>query len=205
MSRALVLFSGGLDSSTCLAWALTRFEEVETIGFRYGQRHAIEMTCRAKIRAGLAGLNATWADRLGPDHCLDLNAIADIGGSALTEDAAITMTADGLPTTFVPARNLLFFTFGAAVAYRRGLRHLVGGMSEGLYPDCRDDTLKALQVALNLGTTRRFVIETPLMWRSKAATWQLAAYLGGTALIDLIRTETHTCYLGDRSHHHDWG
>jgi 7-cyano-7-deazaguanine synthase len=205
---ALVLFSGGQDSATCLAWALDRFDRVETIGFEYGQRHRVELDCRAAFRAGLARLNPDWAARLGEDHTLSLDALAAISDTALTSDAEIRMREDGLPNTFVPGRNLLFLTFAAAVAYRRGLRHLVGGMCEtdySGYPDCRDDTLKALQVALNLGMERRFVLHTPLMWLDKAATWRLAHELGGEALVDLVREETHTCYLGERTRRHAWG
>ena len=204
--HALVLFSGGQDSTTCLAWALARYPHVETIGFAYGQRHAVELDCRAPIRAALA---AMWPDRLGPDHMLDLSAtLAALGATALTADTAITMTEEGLPNTFVPGRNLLFFTCAGALSYRRGLRRIVAGMCEtdySGYPDCRDDTIKAMQLALNLGMQRRFVLETPLMWRDKAATWVLAEALGGAALAELIRDETHSCYLGDRSHRHDWG
>jgi 7-cyano-7-deazaguanine synthase len=204
--RALVLFSGGQDSATCLAWALERYPSVETVGFAYGQRHAVELACRAPIRQAIAEL---WPDRLGPDHTIDLAvAMASLGSTALTSDAAIAMTGEGLPNTFVPGRNLLFFTCAAALAYRRGLRRIVGGMCEtdySGYPDCRDDTIKAMQLALNLGMQRRFVLETPLMWRDKAATWELAASLGGDALVELIRTQTHSCYLGDRSVLHEWG
>ena len=205
---ALVLFSGGQDSATCLAWALDRFDGVETIGFEYGQRHRVELDCRAAFREGLARLNPAWAARLGEDHTLSLDALAAISDTALTSDAEIRMREDGLPNTFVPGRNLLFLTFAAAVAYRRGLRHLVGGMCEtdySGYPDCRDDTLKALQVALNLGMERRFVLHTPLMCLDKAATWRLAHELGGEALVDLVREETHTCYLGERTRRHAWG
>ena len=201
--HALVLFSGGQDSTTCLAWALARYPHVETIGFAYGQRHAAELECRAPIREKLAG------PRLGPDHVIDLaGTLAGLGATALTSDTTIAMTAEGLPNTFVPGRNLLFFTCAGALGYRRGLRRIVGGMCEtdySGYPDCRDDTIKAMQLALNLGMQRRFVLETPLMWRDKAATWALAEALGGSALVELIRTETHSCYLGDRRHSHDWG
>ena len=204
--HALVLFSGGQDSTTCLAWALDRYPYVETIGFAYGQRHAVALDCRAPLRAALA---ARWPGRLGSDHVIDLAAALNaLGATALTSDTAIAMTAEGLPNTFVPGRNLLFFTCAAALAYRRGLRRIVAGMCEtdySGYPDCRDDTVKAMQVALNLGMQRRFVLETPLMWRDKAETWRLAAALGGEALVELIRVETHSCYLGDRSHLHDWG
>jgi 7-cyano-7-deazaguanine synthase len=203
---ALVLFSGGQDSATCLAWALARYPRVETIGFAYGQRHAVELDCRAPVRRALEGM---WPGRLGADHMVDLSAtLAALGATALTSDIAIAMTAEGLPNTFVPGRNLLFFTCAGALAYRRGLRRIVAGMCEtdySGYPDCRDDTIKAMQVALNLGMQRRFVLETPLMWRDKAATWSLAHDLGGDALVELIRVETHSCYLGDRSRLHDWG
>ena len=200
---ALVLFSGGQDSSTCLAWALARYPHVETIGFRYGQRHAVEMNCREPVREALA------STRLGIDHIVDLTAtIAGLGQTAMTADLAIEMDRGGLPNTFVPGRNLLFLTCAAAIAYRRGLRRIVAGVCEtdySGYPDCRDDTIKAMQLALNLGMQRRFVLETPLMWRDKAATWELAHALGGDALVALIRTATHTCYKADRSHLHDWG
>ncbi|MSP01729.1 MAG: 7-cyano-7-deazaguanine synthase QueC [Acetobacteraceae bacterium] len=201
--HALVLFSGGQDSATCLAWALERHAYVETIGFRYGQRHGIEMECRAPVRAALA------SPRLGPDHIVDLTTtIAGLGATAMTSEAAIAMTAEGLPNTFVPGRNLLFLTCAAALAFRRGVRHIVAGMCEtdySGYPDCRDDTVKAMQLALNLGMNRRFVLEAPLMWRDKAATWELARSLGGSALVETIRVETHSCYLGDRTRLHEWG
>jgi 7-cyano-7-deazaguanine synthase len=205
---ALVLFSGGQDSATCLAWALDRFARVETIGFDYGQRHKVELDCRRTLREGMAGLNADWAARLGPDHTLEIAALAALSDTALTRDVAIEAAAGGLPNTFVPGRNLLFLTFAAALAWRRGLRHLVGGMCEtdySGYPDCRDDTIKALQVALNLGMERRFVLHTPLMWIDKAGTWRLARELGGTPLVELIRLESHSCYLGDRTLPHPWG
>lgn len=205
---ALVLFSGGQDSATCLAWALQRFSHVETIGFDYGQRHRVELDCRDGFRTALTEAFPSWAECLGPDHTLRLDALAEVSDTALTRDAEIRLNKDGLPNTFVPGRNLLFLTFAAALAWRRNLRHVIGGMCEtdySGYPDCRDDTIKALQVALNLGMERRFVLHTPLMWLDKAATWKLAADLGGTALVDLIREETHTCYLGDRTHRHAWG
>lgn len=205
---ALVLFSGGQDSTTCLAWALDRFEAVETVGFDYGQRHRIELDCRERIRAGLAEISSHWAERLGGDHTVLLEALGEISGTALTREVEIQMGEDGLPNTFVPGRNLVFLTFAGALAYRRGLRHLVGGMCEtdySGYPDCRDDTIKAVQLALNLGMERRFVLRTPLMWLDKAATWKLAEQLGGNALVDLIREETHTCYLGERGSLHPWG
>ena len=205
---ALVLLSGGQDSATCLAWALDRFGRVETLGFDYGQRHRVELDCRPRLRDAFAGLDAGWARKLGEDHMLDLSALGRISETALTRDAAITMTEAGLPSTFVPGRNLLFFTYAAALAYRRGIRHLVGGMCEtdySGYPDCRDDTLKALQAALTLGMDRRVTIHTPLMWRDKAATWRLAEGLGGPALVEIIAEETMSCYRGDRSRRHDWG
>ncbi len=205
---ALVLFSGGQDSATCLAWALDRFDRVETLGFSYGQRHAIELSCRAALRDGMIAARPDWAQHLGPDHTLPLDALGQLSDTALTRDAAIAMGAGGLPNTFVPGRNLLFLTFAAALATRRTLRHLVGGMCEtdySGYPDCRDDTIKALQVALNLGMDGRFVLHTPLMWLDKAQTWRLAEALGGAALVELIRERSHSCYLGDRTHHHDWG
>jgi 7-cyano-7-deazaguanine synthase len=205
---ALVLFSGGQDSATCLAWALERFDHVETIGFEYGQRHRVELDCRDPVRAALKSQFPAWTDRLGPDHTLRLDALADVSDTALTREAEIRLNQDGLPNTFVPGRNLLFLTFAAALAYRRNLRHIIGGMCEtdySGYPDCRDDTIKAMQIALNLGMERRFVLHMPLMWLDKAATWTLAADLGGTALVDLIREATHTCYLGDRTNRHAWG
>jgi 7-cyano-7-deazaguanine synthase len=205
---ALVLFSGGQDSATCLVWALDRFERVETLGFDYGQRHRVELDCRKGFREALVSHSAAWSDRLGDDHTLRLDALAEVSDTALTRDVEIRMREDKLPNTFVPGRNLLFLTFAAALAYRRGLRHIVGGMCEtdfSGYPDCRDDTIKALQVALNLGMERRFVLHTPLMWIDKGATWKLAEELGGATLLDLIREETHTCYLGDRTNRHEWG
>ena len=205
---ALVLFSGGQDSTTCLAWAAARFASVETIGFDYGQRHRVELECRRTIAARLRSEFPQWRDRLGEDHVIDLGVLGEVSDPALTRDTAIAFEQSGLPNTFVPGRNLLFFTFAAAVGYRRGLKHLVGGMCEtdySGYPDCRDDTLKALQATLSLGMDRRFVIHTPLMWRDKAATWALARDLGGTSLVELIREETHSCYQGDRTRRHDWG
>ncbi|MFG1398104.1 7-cyano-7-deazaguanine synthase QueC [Roseixanthobacter pseudopolyaromaticivorans] len=205
---ALVLFSGGQDSTTCLAWALERFARVETLGFDYGQRHRVELDARQKLRPALSALNPAWAERLQEDHTLSLDALAAVSDTALTRDVEISMGANGLPNTFVPGRNIVFLTFAAALAYRRGLRHIVGGMCEtdfSGYPDCRDDTIKAIQVALNLGMDSRFVLHTPLMWIDKAQTWALAAQLGGPALVDLIVEETHTCYLGTRGARHDWG
>ena len=205
---ALVLFSAGQDSTTCLAWALERFDRVETVGFDYRQRHRIELDCRDAVRAGLASLSPRWSERLGDDHLLDLSVLGQVSDTALTAKTEIAMRADGLPNTFVPGRNLLFFTLAAALAYRRGLRHLVGGMCEtdySGYPDCRDDTIKALQAAINLGMNTRTVLHTPLMWIDKAGTWAMAEQLGGAPLVELIREQTHSCYLGDRSHRHDWG
>jgi 7-cyano-7-deazaguanine synthase len=207
-TSALVLFSGGQDSTTCLVWALTRFARVETIGFDYGQRHAVELACRKTILSQLASDFPAWAAKIGPDQVVDMPLLKDIGETALTHDVEIATGANGLPTTFVPGRNLLFFTVAAAVAYRRGLKVLVGGMCEtdySGYPDCRDDTLKALQVALSLGMDKRVVIETPLMWIDKAETWRMANALGGERLVDLICEHTHSCYNGDRNQRHDWG
>lgn len=207
-TSALVLFSGGQDSATCLAWALERFTRVETVGFDYRQRHAVELKCREVVLASIKDQFPAWRERLGADHLLDMGLLAQISDTALTSDKAIQMEASGLPNTFVPGRNLLFLTFAAAVAYRRDLSVLVGGMCEtdySGYPDCRDDTLKALQVALSLGLDTRLVLETPLMWITKAETWRLAECLGGQPLVDIIREQTHTCYLGDRTHLHPWG
>ena len=205
---ALVLFSGGQDSTTCLAWALARFPAVETIGFDYGQRHRIELACRERVAEKLRRDFPQWRDRLGADHLVDLGVLGHISDTALTSERAIRFAESGLPNTFVPGRNLLFFTLAAALGYRRGLRHLVGGMCEtdySGYPDCRDDTLKALQATLSLGMDHRFVIHTPLMWRDKRATWALARDLGGQPLVELIREETHSCYRGERTTRHDWG
>jgi 7-cyano-7-deazaguanine synthase len=206
--HALVLFSGGQDSTTCLAWALDRFTHVETVGFDYGQRHAIELQCRTAVREGIASLNASWAQRLGQDHMVALPFLSEISTTALTADMQISFDAAGLPNTFVPARNLVFLTAASAVGYRRGLKHLIGGMCEtdySGYPDCRDDTIKAQQVALSLGLGTSIVIHTPLMWLDKCGTWELTHTLGGTSLVDLVIEETHTCYLGDRSRRHSWG
>lgn len=206
--RALVLFSGGQDSATCLAWALETFREVETIGFDYGQRHAVELECRERLREGMKTIRPEWARRLGADHILPIPTLNAIGETAMTADVEITMGENGLPTTFVPGRNIVFVTFAAALAYRRDIRHLVTGVCEtdySGYPDCRDDTMKALQVTLNLGLETRMIVHTPLMWIDKAATWQLAGDLGGHDLIELVRVESHTCYLGDREHLNEWG
>ncbi|MFZ5550681.1 MAG: 7-cyano-7-deazaguanine synthase QueC [Pseudomonadota bacterium] len=206
--QALVLFSGGQDSTVCLAWALSRFERVETVGFDYGQRHRIELDCRQTVRTEITSQFPHWAPRLGDDHLLDLSLLAQIGDSALTSERAIEMQANGLPNTFVPGRNLLFLTFAAALAYRRGLSVLVGGMCEtdySGYPDCRDNTLKAMQVALSLGLDTPLTLETPLMFLTKAQTWGLADTLGGRRLNALIEEHTHTCYLGERGQRHAWG
>jgi 7-cyano-7-deazaguanine synthase len=205
---ALVLLSGGQDSATCLAWALNRFSQVETIGFDYGQRHRVELDARARFRAGLTSAFPAWAEKLGDDRVLDLSVLGKISDTALTREVEIATSSSGLPNTFVPGRNIVFITFAAAVAYRRGLKHVVTGVCEtdfSGYPDCRDDTIKALQVALNLGMQSRFVLETPLMWIDKAQTWLLAQQLGGDALVDLIRDQTLTCYNGDIEHNHEWG
>ncbi|HWX01120.1 7-cyano-7-deazaguanine synthase QueC [Collimonas sp.] len=205
---AIVLFSGGQDSTTCLAWALARYERVETIGFDYGQRHAVELTVRPVLLQKIRAQFPQWAHKLGEDHMIDLSLISKISSTAMTEDVEIVMQENGLPNTFVPGRNLLFMTVAATVAYRRGLNVLVGGMCEtdfSGYPDCRDDTMKALQVALNLGMATQLKLETPLMWIDKSETWKLAQDLGGDTLVDLIRADTHTCYLGERGALHDWG
>jgi len=205
---ALVLFSGGQDSATCLAWALSRFGRVETLGFDYGQRHAVELDCRTALLDGIRIINPDWAARLGDSHTLSIPTLSTISETALTRDVAIEMGEGGLPNTFVPGRNLVFLTFAAALAYRRGIGDIVGGMCEtdySGYPDCRDATIKALQTALNLGMDRQFELHMPLMWRDKADTWALAHELGGAALVDLIREQSHTCYLGERGQRHEWG
>ncbi|MEO6351977.1 MAG: 7-cyano-7-deazaguanine synthase QueC [Oxalobacteraceae bacterium] len=207
-NAALVLFSGGQDSTTCLAWALSHYAKVETIGFDYGQRHHIELTVRPTVLQQLRAQSADWDRKLGEDHLIDLGLLGKISDTALTQDVAIAMQENGLPNTFVPGRNLLFMMVAATVAYRRGLDVLVGGMCEtdfSGYPDCRDDSMKALQVALNLGMATRLKIDTPLMWIDKRQTWELAQQLGGQKLVDLIRSETHTCYLGQRGTLHEWG
>jgi 7-cyano-7-deazaguanine synthase len=203
-----VLFSGGQDSTTCLAWALDRYPRVETVGFDYGQRHAVEMQARHEVRSRLIAAFPGWAERLGPDHVIDLRGFGAVGETALTTQRAIEVDARGLPTTFVPGRNLVFFAYAAALADRRGLGRLVGGMCEtdfSGYPDCRRDTLDALEAALNLGMERAFVIDTPLMRLTKAETWALSEALGGETLVELIRAETHTCYRGERGELHVWG
>jgi 7-cyano-7-deazaguanine synthase len=205
---ALVLFSGGQDSTVCLTWALERYAHVETVGFAYGQRHAVELTQRPVVRAEIAAHFPQWAPRLGNDHLLELSTLGQISDTALTRDVQFEMTAAGLPNTFVPGRNLLFFTYAAALAYRRGIRTLVGGMCEtdfSGYPDCRNETLQSLAKSISLGMDAPFTIETPLMWLDKADTWAMAKSLGGPALVDLIVTHTHTCYTPDRTTRHAWG
>ncbi|MDH0201403.1 7-cyano-7-deazaguanine synthase QueC [Comamonas aquatica] len=207
-TSALVMFSGGQDSTTCLAHALSKYDRVETLGFDYGQRHSVELQARLTVLQQLRTQCPQWAPKLGEDHVLSLDVLKQIGGSSLTEDVAFAMQADGLPNTFVPGRNLLFLTLAGALAYRRGLQVLVTGVCEtdfSGYPDCRDDTMKAMQLALNLGLERRLRIETPLMWIDKAATWQMAQDLGGDALVQLIVQDTHTCYEGTRDVLHAWG
>ncbi|AAV89647.1 putative 7-cyano-7-deazaguanine synthase QueC [Zymomonas mobilis subsp. mobilis ZM4 = ATCC 31821] len=204
----LVLYSGGQDSATCLAWALEHFDRVETIGFDYGQRHKVELECRENLKQKLIQNFPDWAAHLGEDHMLDLAVLHQVSDCALTRETEIAFGEDGIPNSFVPGRNLLFFTFAATIAYRRGLRHIVGGMCEtdySGYPDCRDDTIKALQVAINLGLERRLVLHTPLMWLDKASTWQMAEEVGGKELVEIIRQESHSCYLGEREILHDWG
>ena len=205
---ALVLFSGGQDSTTCLGWALERYDRVETIGFDYGQRHKIEMQCRLDVLASIRARFPQWAGHLGEDVVVPIEAIGTLSNTALTREVEMKMGEDGLPNTFVPGRNLIFLSFAAAYAYRRGLKHIVTGVCEtdySGYPDCRDDTIKAMQVALNLGLERRFVLETPLMWIDKAQTFALARALGGEAFLQLVREETHSCYMGDREGQFDWG
>jgi 7-cyano-7-deazaguanine synthase len=206
--KAIVLFSGGQDSTACLAWALDRFETVETVGFDYGQRHRVELDCRPKIRTAIRGAFPLWRDRLGEDHVLDLSVLGAISDTALTREAEIVLTEGGLPNTFVPGRNLLFLTLAAALAYRRGARHIVGGMCEtdfSGYPDCRDEAIRAMQTALNLGMAADFALLTPLMRRDKAAVWALTEALGGETLVNIVLEETHSCYLGAREARHDWG
>jgi len=205
---ALVLFSAGQDSATCLAWALERYARVETIGFDYGQRHAIELQQRPVVRDAIAALKPAWRERLGPDVVVDITGYGALAESALTADRAIEMAESGLPTTFVPGRNLVFLSIASAHAYRRGANDLIGGMCEtdfSGYPDCRRDTLDAMQTALQLGLDAPLAIKTPLMHLTKAQTWSLAHELGGDALVELIVEHTHTCYQGERSVLHDWG
>ena len=207
-TTALVLFSGGQDSTTCLAHALEKYERVETIAFDYRQRHLVELECRLNVLREIKAQFPAWGKKLGDDHLLDLEVLGKVSETSLTRDTAFKMAQSGLPNTFVPARNLLFLTLAAAVAYRRDLQVIVTGVCEtdfSGYPDCRDDTMKAMQLALSLGMDKRFLIETPLMWIDKAATWDMAQRLGGSALVDLIIEHTHTCYVGDREHRHTWG
>ncbi|TPK52998.1 MULTISPECIES: 7-cyano-7-deazaguanine synthase QueC [unclassified Mesorhizobium] len=207
-SKAIVLFSGGQDSTTCLAWALERFEHVETIGFDYGQRHRVELDIRPEVLTAIRQGFPSWGSKLGEDRVIDVTVLGQVSDTALTRNVEIAMLENGLPNTFVPGRNLLFMIFAAAVAYRRGARHIVTGVCEtdySGYPDCRDDTMKAMQLALNLGMDQRFVVHTPLMWLDKAETWRMANSLGGTALVDLILDKTHTCYNGNRTEQHVWG
>ena len=207
-SSALVLFSGGQDSATCLAWALSRYERVETVGFDYGQRHGVELACRAPVIASIKAAFPQWVGKIGDDRVVSLDLLKAISDTALTSDVAIEMNANGLPNTFVPGRNVLFLTVAAAIAYRRGIGTIVTGVCEtdySGYPDCRDEFVKAMQAALNLGMAQQFSLETPLMWIDKAATWRMAHQLGGDALLEIILENTHTCYLGDRSQRHDWG
>lgn len=207
-TKALVLFSGGQDSTTCLAWALDRFETVETVGFNYGQRHLAEMQCRLSIREHIGSIKPLWQHRLGPDCVLDARILSALSDTALTGSRSIATGEDGLPTTFVPGRNIFFLTLAAVISYQRGIKHLVLGVCEtdySGYPDCRDDTIKSMQLTLNGAMARQFVIHTPLMWIDKAATFDLAHQLGGAELVQLILEQTHTCYQGDRTRRHDWG
>lgn len=206
--QALVIFSGGQDSATCLAWALSRFAAVRTLGFDYGQRHSVELACRGKVRSAIAALRPEWRDRLGPDTLLDIGLFRQLADTALTSDMPIEQADGGIPNTFVPGRNLLFIMHAAAWAYGKGIRHLVLGVCESDssgYPDCRDDSIKAMQVALNAGMDSHFVLHTPLMWRDKADTWRLAEELGGMPLVDCILEQSHTCYEGTRRERHPWG
>ncbi len=206
--KALLLFSGGQDSATCLAWALDRFNHVETVGFHYGQRHDVEMNCRETIRDMIPALNRDWLSRLGEDHILDLSVLGQMSETALTRDVAIEMNEDGLPNTFVPGRNLIFLTFAGALAYRRGITTLIGGMCEADfsgYPDCRKETLEAQMKALALGLAKPMSLETPLMFLSKTGAWELCEKLGGKALVDVVNRETHSCYKGDHETLNAWG
>lgn len=206
--KSLVLFSGGQDSTTCLAWALERFEHVETVGFNYGQRHAVELECRQQVLANIARHFGQWADRLGKDELVDLGFLGKLSETAMTSEVEIALSENGLPNTFVPGRNLIFLNVAGALAYRRGIKNIVGGMCEtdfSGYPDCRDDAIKATQLSINQGIGERFVIHTPLMWLDKATTWSLADSLGGDQLVDLVIEHSHTCYLGQRDTKHPWG
>lgn len=208
LKSALVLFSGGQDSTTCLAWALDKFSHVETVAFNYNQRHVVELECRKVVLQSIRAQFPEWADKLGEDHLLDITVLGSISDTALTQDREIEFSKSGLPTTFVPGRNLLFLTLASAIAYRRGIEVLVGGMCEtdfSGYPDCRNETIKSQEKTLSLGLDYPLIIETPLMWIDKAATWKMANDIGGDRLINIIKNDTHTCYLGDRSVSHDWG
>jgi 7-cyano-7-deazaguanine synthase len=207
-TSALVLFSGGQDSTICLAHALARYDRVETVGFDYGQRHSVELDCRPKIIAALKARFPEWAGKLGKDHMCDVSVLSEISDTAMTSETEIEIAENGLPNTFVPGRNLLFLTLAGAIAWRRSITSLVGGMCEtdySGYPDCRRETMDAQELTLARGMDRPYNIETPLMWLDKAETWELAETLGGPALVELVIEETHTCYLGDREHRHDWG
>jgi 7-cyano-7-deazaguanine synthase len=205
---ALVLFSGGQDSTICLAWALARYENVETVGFAYGQRHSVELECRQRVLAAIAETFPQWRGRLGPDRVINLEALGEVSDTALTRDAEIRFEAGGLPNTFVPGRNLLFLTFAAALAYRRDIGRIAGGMCQtdySGYPDCRHEALSRLNEAVNLGMAARFAFEFPLMWRTKAESWAMARALGGDALVEIVAEHTHTCYRGVRGERHEWG
>ncbi len=205
---ALVLLSGGQDSATCLAWALDRYARVETLGVDYGQRHRVELEVRQTFLERFEAAFPAWAAKLGPDQTADLTGFGALGETALTSEQEIAFAATGLPTTFVPARNLAFLAAAGAVAYRRGLGRVVGGMCEtdySGYPDCRRATLDAMQQALSLGLDQPLMIDTPLMHVDKARTWALAEQLGGAALVALIVEHTHTCYRGVRDVRHAWG
>ncbi|MEL7320696.1 MAG: 7-cyano-7-deazaguanine synthase QueC [Pseudomonadota bacterium] len=205
---ALVLFSGGQDSTICLAHALARYDRVETVGFDYGQRHAVELECRTRVIKAMRTAFPNWSEKLGEDRVCDVSVLSDISDTAMIKETEIEIAENGLPNTFVPGRNLLFLTLAGAIAWRRGISNLVGGMCEtdySGYPDCRRGTLDAQELTLARGMDRPYTIDTPLMWLDKAETWELAEQLGGDALIDLVIEETHTCYLGDRAHRHDWG
>ena len=215
-TTALVLFSGGQDSTTCLAQALVKYQRVETIAFDYRQRHRVELDARLTVLSEIRRQFPQWADKLGQDHLLDLAVLGEVSDTSLTRDTAFKMEQSGLPNTFVPGRNLLFLTLAAALAYRRDLQVIVTGVCEtdfSGYPDCRDDTMKAMQLALSLGMDKRFLIDTPLMWIDKADTWAMAHEMGnksglaggGEMLVDMIIEHTHTCYMGDREHRHPWG
>ena len=206
--HALVMFSGGQDSATCLAWALENYSFVETVGFTYHQKHSVELKCRKSVLQKIGSIRSNWSERLADDHVIDLSIISELGESALTRDMDIKMMENGLPSTFVPGRNVFFFLAAGVLMYRRGISILVAGMCEtdfSGYPDCRDETIKAMQNALNLGLEKPLLIETPLMWIDKSQTWKMAKDLGGQNLVDLIVEETHTCYRGERSEKYDWG